>query len=166
MNTVQLIGRIARDIDLRYSTSGTAVARFSVAVDRPTKDGQDRTADFPNVVAFGKTAETIEKYFAKGTRIGLTGRLQTGSYQDKDGRTIYTTDVVVTGFDFCETRRENRAAEDERKADSMDAYRKPEGPKENRITAQGGRNRTRRIQKLAEPETLPTFEEIDADVPF
>jgi single-strand DNA-binding protein len=138
MNTVQLLGRIARDIDLRYSTSGTAVARFSVAVDRPTKEGAEKQTDFPTVVAFGRTAETIEKFFRKGSRIGISGRLQTGSYKDKDGRTIYTTDVVVTGFDFCESRGGDQRGERQ------------------------GEAQARRERR---PET-PAFEELDEDVPF
>lgn len=152
MNTVQLLGRIARDIDLRYSTNGTAVARFSVAVDRPTKDGQDRTADFPSVVAFGKTAETIEKYFAKGARIGITGRLQTGSYQDKDGRTVYTTDVVVTGFDFCESRPQG-----------VSKPTKPEQPHREGVQESMSSYSYRKSKR---EQAAVSFDEIDEDVPF
>lgn len=160
MNTVQLLGRIARDIDLRYSTSGTAVARFSVAVDRPTKDGQDRTADFPSVVAFGKTAETIDKYFAKGARIGLTGRLQTGSYQDKDGRTVYTTDVVVTGFDFCESRPQGVSKPT--KPETEEQPRKDWNNDGVQETMQSHAFRRSQREKAA----AAAFEELDEDVPW
>lgn len=155
MNTVQLIGRVARDIDLRYSTSGTAVARFSVAVDRPTKEGQEKQTDFPSVVAFGKTAETIEKFFSKGVRIGLTGRLQTGSYTDKDGRTVYTTDVVVTGFDFCESRQ---TGGQERPQSRLREDLRRDGVQET-LGSQAYRKRQREAAAAA-------FEEIDEDVPF
>lgn len=103
MNSVNLIGRITKDIEVRY-TSGNdplAVVRFSVAIDRgKDKNGNDRGADFPNIIAFGRTAENIGKYFAKGDKIGITGHIQTGSYE-KDGRKVYTTDIVCDRFDFC-----------------------------------------------------------------
>lgn len=160
MNTVQLIGRVARDIDLRYSAGGTAVARFSVAVDRPTKEGAEKQTDFPNVVAFGRAAETIEKFFQKGTRIGLTGRLQTGSYQDKDGRTVYTTDVVVTGFDFCESRNTQAAAKPQEKPQPrLREELRREGVQET-IGSQAYRKRQREAAAAA------AFEEIDEEVPF
>lgn len=107
MNNVCLIGRITRDPEVRYSQSGTAVCRFSIAIDRgKDKDGNDLGADFPNCIAFGKTAENIGKYFSKGRKIGITGRLQTGSYE-KDGVKHYTTDVVVDRFDFCDSGNGN-----------------------------------------------------------
>lgn len=103
MNSVNLIGRITKDIEVRY-TSGNdplAVVRFSIAIDRgKDKNGKDRGADFPNIIAFGKTAENIGKYFAKGDKIGITGHIQTRSYE-KDGRKVYTTDVACDRFDFC-----------------------------------------------------------------
>ena len=93
MNSVILIGRMTREADVRYSAqTNMAVARFSLAVDRQSKDKQ---ADFPNVIAFGKTAEIIERYTHKGSQIAVQGRIQTGSYQNKDGATVYTTDVVA-----------------------------------------------------------------------
>ena len=96
MNSVILTGRLTRDPQIRYaSQSQMAVANFTLAVDRnKTKEGQDRDADFPDVVAFGKTAEILEKYAAKGSLIGVTGRLQTYTYE-KDGRKVYVTEVVA-----------------------------------------------------------------------
>ena len=96
MNSVILTGRLTRDPQIRYaSQSQMAVANFTLAVDRnKTKEGQDRDADFPDVVAFGKTAEILEKYAAKGSLIGVTGRLQTRTYE-KDGRKVYVTEVVA-----------------------------------------------------------------------
>ena len=101
MNSVSLIGRLTRDPDVRYSAgSQTAVARFTLAVDRQraAREGEP-TADFISIVCFGKTAELVEKYITKGRQVGVTGRIQTGSY-DKDGQRIYTTDVIADRVEF------------------------------------------------------------------
>lgn len=98
MNNVTLIGRLVRDPDVRYTSEQKAIARFSIAIDRVGKDG-NKTADYPNCVAFGKTAEIIEKYCLKGKQVGITGNLRTGSYE-KDGHKYYTTDVVVDRLDL------------------------------------------------------------------
>lgn len=104
MNSVQLVGRLTRDPEIRYSDGGSSVARFSLAVDRRYKGENGPTADFPTCVAFGKTAEFIEKYFSKGMRIGLQGRIQTGSYTNNDGVKVYTTDVIVENCEFVESK--------------------------------------------------------------
>lgn len=101
MNNVILIGRTTREVELRYTTSQTAVARFSLAVERPVKDGEKK-ADFPNIIVFGKQAENCEKYLAKGRKVAVQGRLQTGSYEDKDGKRVYTTDVIAERVEFLE----------------------------------------------------------------
>ena len=103
-NVVVLVGRIVRDPEVRYTPSQTAVARFTVAVDRPFARDNEQNADFISCVAFGKSAEFIEKYFTKGKPIGLTGRIQTGSYADKNGNKVYTTDVVVEEQEFAESK--------------------------------------------------------------
>lgn len=101
INNVVLTGRITKDLDLKYTGSGTAVLNFSIAVERNFKNRNgERETDFINIVAFTKTAELINQYFKKGDGIGITGRIQTGSYQNNEGRTIYTTDVVADNFDF------------------------------------------------------------------
>lgn len=97
MNNVVLIGRLTRDPELRWSND-LAVARFSVAVDR---NGKDKGTDFPSIVVFGKQAENCEKYLAKGRKVAIQGHIQTGSYE-KDGRKIYTTDVVADRVEFLE----------------------------------------------------------------
>lgn len=107
MNSVNLIGRLTKDVDLRYTQSGLAVGRFSVAIDRPKKDGQSNGADFPNCVAYGKTAENLAQYMHKGGLVGVTGHIQTGSYETKDGRKVYTTDVSVTNVQFLDSRSSN-----------------------------------------------------------
>ena len=101
MNSVHLIGRLCADPEVRY-TSGTqmAVATFTVAVDRPVKAGEEKKADFPRVTVFGKQAENCEKYLAKGRLVGIHGRIQTGSYTNKDGVTVYTTDVIADRVEF------------------------------------------------------------------
>ena len=103
MNVVTLIGRLTSDPEVRYiSDTQTAVARFSVAISRgKDKDGNDKGADFPNVVVFGKQAENCERYLSKGKLVGIDGRLQTGSYE-KDGRKVYTTDVIANRVEFLE----------------------------------------------------------------
>ena len=106
MNVVILIGRLTKDPEVRYTAGENpmAVARFSVAVDRPTKD--DKT-DFPSVVVFGRQAETCEKYLSKGRQVAINGRIQTGSYQDKDGKTVYTTEVVANSVKFLGSKHES-----------------------------------------------------------
>ena len=101
MNQVSLIGRLTRDPEVRYgAASQNAVARFSIAIDRgKDRDGNDRGADFPNIVCFGKTAELVERYLGKGRLVGITGRIQTGSYE-KDGKKVYTTEVLADRVEF------------------------------------------------------------------
>lgn len=95
MNSVTLIGRLTKDIEVRYTSSQMAVASFTVAVDRPVKKGEEKQADFPRVTAFGKTAEFLSKKTGKGKRIAVEGRIQTGSYKNQKGDTVYTTDVIA-----------------------------------------------------------------------
>ena len=102
MNSVQLVGRLTRDPEVRYSAgeNKTAVARFTVACNRRFKKEGEPDADFISSVAFGKTAEFIERYFHKGDSIGLNGHIQTGSYTNKDNQKVYTTDVFVENVEF------------------------------------------------------------------
>ena len=107
MNKVILMGRLTRDAEVRYSQgdASTAVARFSLAVDRRFKrDGDDQTADFINCVAFGRTGEFFERFGRKGTKFLVEGRIQTGSYTNRDGQKVYTTDVVVENVEFAESK--------------------------------------------------------------
>lgn len=111
MNKVALIGRLTRDPDVRYPQGGEpmAIARFTLAVDRRTKN---RDADFISCVAFGKSGEFVEKYFHKGMKVAVIGRIQTGSYDSKDGHKVYTTDVVCEELDFCESKQKQNADAD------------------------------------------------------
>ena len=106
MNKVILMGRLTRQAEVRYpqGESSTAFARFTIAVDRRFKRDNDQSADFINCVAFGKTAEFFEKFGHKGTKFLVEGRIQTGSYNNKDGQRVYTTDVVVDNVEFAESK--------------------------------------------------------------
>lgn len=106
MNKVILIGRLTRDPNVRYSQGNEpmAIARFTLAVDRRRKKGEEQTADFISCVAFKKQGEFIEKYTHKGTKLVISGRIQTGSYTNKDGQTVYTTDVVCEDIEFAESK--------------------------------------------------------------
>ena len=106
MNKVILMGRLTRDPEVRYSQGGnqTAIAHYSLAVNRRFKREGDPEADFINCVAFGKQAEFAEKYLKKGTKMAITGRIQTGSYTNKDGVKVYTTDIIVEEQEFAESK--------------------------------------------------------------
>lgn len=144
MNSVVLIGRLTRDPEVRYTASTQmAVATFTVAIDRPVRAGGKKQTDFPRVTVFGKQAENCEKYLAKGRLVGVQGRIQTGSYQNKDGVTVYTTDVIADRVEFLEYAN-------------------------NQST--GGRNSAREDNRQSEAplpeEILDSFQAIDEDVPF
>lgn len=107
MNNVSLVGRLTRDPEIKATNSGSSYARFSIAVDRR---GKDAGTDFINIVAFGKTSEFIEKYFRKGQRIGINGRIQTGSYEGKDGKKVFTFDVIAENVEFVESKSASASA--------------------------------------------------------
>ncbi len=107
MNKVILMGRLTRDPEVRYSQgeNAMAIARFSIAVDRRRQNNADgQTADFINIVAFGRLGEFAEKYLHKGTKVALSGRIQTGSYTNKDGVKVYTTDIIAEDIEFAESK--------------------------------------------------------------
>ena len=106
MNKVILMGRLTRDPEVRYSQgdNATAIARFTLAVDRRIKRDNEASVDYINCVSFGRSAEFAEKYFHKGTKIVIAGRIQTGSYTNKDGQKVYTTDIVIEEQDFAESK--------------------------------------------------------------
>ena len=106
MNKVILMGRLTRDPEVRYGAgeNSTAVARYTIAVDRRFKRDGEQSADFIACVAFGRNAEFAEKYLRQGTKIVLTGRIQTGSYTNRDGQKVYTTDIVVEEQEFAESK--------------------------------------------------------------
>ena len=106
MNKVILMGRLTRDPEVRYTSveNSLAITRYTLAVDRKIKRDGEATADFISCVAFGRSAEFAEKYFRKGTKIAIAGRIQTGSYTNRDGQKVYTTEVVVEEQEFAESK--------------------------------------------------------------
>ena len=109
MNKVLLMGRLTRDPEVRYTTDSeqTAIAKFTLAVDRRYKREGEPDADFISCVAFGKTAEFIEKHIIKGTKIAVEGNLRTGSYDNKEGRKIYTNDCIIEQIEFAESKKKD-----------------------------------------------------------
>lgn len=121
MNNVILIGRLCRDPELSYTTTGTAICKFTLAVDRPTRAGEDKTADFIRITVFNAQAENSNRYLKKGSKCAVNGRIQTGSYKDRDGKTVSTFDVVANNVEFLDSRaKEERPAE--RPAYNEDVY--------------------------------------------
>lgn len=112
MNKVILMGRLTRDPEVRYSQGdeSTAIARYSLAVDRRFRREGEATADFINCVAFGRQAEFAERYLRQGTKIAITGRIQTGSYTNRDGVKVYTTDIVIEEQEFAESKSSQTGA--------------------------------------------------------
>lgn len=102
MNHVTLMGRLTKEPDVRYTQDGMAIARYTLAVDRRSKD---KATDFISCITFGKSAEFAEKYLHRGTKILIGGRIQTGSYTNKDGQKVYTTDVIVDSHEFAESAK-------------------------------------------------------------
>ena len=146
MNSVVLIGRLTRDPEVRYTAATQmAVATFTIAIDRPVRAGGEKQTDFPRITVFGKQAENCEKYLAKGRLVGIQGRLQTGSYQNKDGATVYTTDVVADRVEFLEW------------GDRPAAGSGFGAPRQNAFASPAS----------IMPEEMPdSFQAIDEDVPF
>lgn len=108
MNNVSLVGRLVRDPEVRYGQNeSVSVAKFSLAVERKWKRDGDPTVDFINCTVFGKSAEFTEKYFRKGMRVAITGRIQTGSYKNKDGQTVFTTEIIVESQEIAQSKSES-----------------------------------------------------------
>lgn len=125
MNKAELLGRLTRDPEIRYTQGNnqTCVARFTLAVDRRFKQQGGPDADFISCIAFGKTGEFFEKYIKQGTKIALVGRIQTGSYEKQDGTKVYTTDVVVEEVEFAESKK---ASGQQGQAPVQQAYAQPQ----------------------------------------
>ena len=152
MNSVELIGRLTRDPDVRYTSgSQTAVATFTIAIDRPQRqDGGERQTDFPRITVFGRQAETCEKYLKKGRLVAIQGRLQTGSYQNKNGDTVYTTDVVANRVEFIDWGGQQQGGQSYQRNDYQQAAPAPAA----------------RPQSQPDDDMPDSFEAIDEDVPF
>lgn len=113
MNVVALIGNLTRDPEVRYTNDHMAIASFSLAINRPPKkDGTEGGADFPRVTVFGKQAENCERFLQRGSKVGIVGKIQTGSYE-KDGQRVYTTDIVADRVEFLGRPKEANVAQDQ-----------------------------------------------------
>ena len=102
MNSVNLIGRLTRDPEVRYTNDQMAIANFTLAIDRPPRKDGTKETDFPRVIVFGRMAENCQRFLSKGRLVGVEGRLQTGSYINKNGDKVYTTDVIASRVEFLE----------------------------------------------------------------
>lgn len=111
VNNVVLVGRLTKDVELKYTQTGMAVAKFILAVNRQFKKDGQPDADFIACTAFSKTAENLANFMRKGSQIGVVGNIQTGSYDDKDGKRVYTTDVICNNIQFLESRQEQQGGQ-------------------------------------------------------
>lgn len=152
MNSVVLIGRLTKDPEVRYTgQTQMAVATFALAIDRPTKQGQEKQTDFPRVTVFGRQAENCERFLQKGSRCGVQGRLQTGSYKNRDGVTVYTTDVIADRVEFLEFMGETS---NERSNSARDENRRSHGHSDSRY------------EEPVQEEMPDGFEALDEECPF
>lgn len=129
MNQVCLVGRLTNDPEIRYTQGEKpmAVAKYTLAVDRRYKKEGEQTADFIRCIAFGKNGEFAEKYMTQGRKFAVSGSIQTGSYKNKDGQTVYTTDVIVNGQDFCDSKPAGSGSFAEAATDSEGFMSIPDG---------------------------------------
>lgn len=170
MNSVILIGRLTKDPEIRYTTgSQMAVATFSVAVDRPTRQGEEKKADFPRITVFGRQAENCEKYLSKGKKVAIEGRIQTGSYQKQNGETVYTTDVVANRVEFIDWGQQEHHAggysggyQTQR---PPEAYQ-PQVQQQMTMPQATSDPEPYRARPYPGTEVPPQFEQIAEDVPF
>lgn len=129
MNNVSLVGRLVRDPEVRYGQNeSVSVAKFSLAVERKWKRDGEPTVDFINCTVFGKSAEFTEKYFRKGMRVAITGRIQTGSYKNKDGQTVFTTEIIVESQEIAQSKSESNESST---ANNAEAGKSPYGSSED-----------------------------------
>mgnify|MGYP000098018439 CR=1 FL=1 len=159
MNVVVLIGRLTRDPEIRYTDSQTAIVNFSLAIDRgKDKNGESRRTDFPRITVFGKLAENCNRYLAKGRMVAIQGRIQTSSYQNKNGDTVYTTDVIADRVQFLPNGKKDGDGQTAASASNNQGY-DPYQPK--------GTQQMHMNQMNQENQMPAGFEAInDDDVPF
>ncbi|MCT1798460.1 single-stranded DNA-binding protein [Aerococcus viridans] len=163
MNSVQLIGRLTKDIELRYTQEGVAVGSFQLAVNRPFKNTQgEQEADFISCQVWRKTAENLEKFTRKGVQIGIIGHIKTGSYENNKGKRVYTTDVIVEKFDLLERREKYSGAEDVQNTSEGNNTQTTQN------TAQGnyGANSASRFGGYANQQANSDITVNDDDLPF
>jgi len=160
LNRVVLVGRLTRDPDLRYTPNGVAVANFNIAVNRPFTNQQgNRDADFINCVAWRKQAENLANYMKKGSQIGVDGRLQSRSYEDKDGKMVYVTEVVADNIQFLEPRSSSQSQVHDTSGPQQGQYQ--QGQQSQNIQAQKEETKSDVFKSEGEPIDIS-----DDDLPF
>ena len=142
MNRVALIGRISRDIDLRYTSSGTAVCQINVAVNRPVQKDKEPEADFINVVVWDKQAENAAKYLAKGSLIAVEGRIQTRNYDNDEGKKVYVTEVVASHIEFLSSASKSEKQTEQEQTNEQNTEQDPYAEFGQRITVEEVDNNT------------------------
>ena len=164
MNSVVLIGRLARDPELSYTpNTQTAITRFTLAVDRPRRQGEDQGADFIRVTVFGRQAETCDRYLSKGRQAAVLGRIQTGSYKKPDGTTVYTTEVIADRVEFLGGSQGGQGASRQTFAGGMDSPSLPQAMN----TETEGTAFSSTTNDIAGFDDMPdSFQAAEDDIPF
>lgn len=168
MNKVILMGRLTRDIEVRYSQgeSPMAVARYTLAVQRRFEREGEPDADFISCVAFGKAAEFAEKYFRKGTKVVITGRIQTGSYTNRDGQKVYTTDIVIEEQEFAESKSASEANSGRQHNDGYQGERSSGGYQNNKNQQERGRSYQQQSFSGNRDDFMKIPDGVDDELPF
>ena len=158
MNNVELIGRLTRDPDVRYTSGNNqqAVATFNLAIDRPPDRNGQKQTDFPRVTVFGRQAENCEKYLKQGRMVAIQGRIQTGSYQNKNGDTVYTTDVVAHRVEFIDWGNQQPQAQGQQAQYQQQPQQKYQQPQQQ----------PQQRQQYEQQSIPPNFEYVDGEVPY
>src|SRR5690625_3277046 len=132
INRVVLVGRLTRDVDLRYTSSGVAVANFTIACNKPfKKDGEEQQADFINCVIWRKPAESLANYMSKGSLIGVEGSIQTRNYEGQDGKRVYVTEVLAASVQFLESKSENQQGQQNQQSQQHQTSHTKRAPKQD-----------------------------------
>lgn len=155
MNVVVISGNLTKDPEVKYGQNQLAIAKFTVAVNRIPRGGEDAGADFIRVTAFGKQAEIIERYLRKGSKVGVEGRIETGSYENKDGQKVYTTDVIANRVEFLGSKPRGEAID----RDGSGSY--GEGPDAGLAPASRAKAAPDEL-----PEGFSALEDDEDDLPF
>ena len=165
MNSVILIGRLTRDPELNYTPQNVACTHFTLAVDRPRREGQDQGADFIRVTVFGRQAETCDRYLSKGRQAAVNGRIQTGSYKNRDGQTVYTTDVIAERVDFLGGGQDQQS-QGYTRPEPQQGYGRQEQPRRLENPAMPPQTQTSLHQPTVFDDLPSGFQTVDDGIPF
>ena len=158
INSVTLVGRLTKDVEIKYSQTGVAIGNFNLAVNRTFKKEGEQEADFIRIVTFRKTAENTANFCKKGSLVGVTGRIQTGSYDDKDGKRVYTTDVIADSVQFLDTRSQNDT--------QQGGYQQPQYQQQNNYPPQQRQGNYNNSAQMNDPFAQGKVDVLDDDLPF